>query len=325
MHKNARTSWAQGQVLLGAALLSVAASAASAAGARIGAIVPQSWPSVDQGEAIHQGMLLALKTIPMSPTPTLVLKDSGCDAAKAEAAAKSFAAAKVDIVLGGWCVVGSAPAVLAKAEIPMVSSNAERFQLGETVLQLGRVGPRVAEMTAAALRRETGLRVTAGSACWMDYEAALSQKYDAALCPTLAIDRARWAEVEAVYTAAFRKPFTVAAARGYAAMELGLAYLKKLRSGAKPAVALAEARQTKTLLGPVPETEAATPQQAMQLLLTAKLPRVSPRETQALNAMLKAKACGGKASAAAPAEAKWRELPFELASCAPARQQLAGR
>lgn len=316
----------RGQVLLGAALLGMAAAvAAQSAAPRIGAIVPQSWPSPSQAQEIHEGMLLALKTIPINPAPTLVLMDSGCDAAKAEASAKSLAAAKVDIVLGGWCVVGTAPAVLAQAGIPMVSSNAERFALGDLVLQTGRVAPRVAETTAATLRRETGLRVTAGGACWMDFAPELSTKFDAALCPTLSPDKSRWPEVEALYTAAFRKPFTTSAARGYAAMELGLAYLKKRRSGAKPAVALAEARQTQTLLGPVPEADAATPQQAMQLLLTARLPRLAPRETQVLNTILKAKACAAGGAAAGDGDAKWRELPFELASCSAARPQLAAR
>lgn len=325
MHSNAlsiKRGW--GQVLMGTALLWGATSVAAQNSApRIGAILPQSWPSPSQAQEMHEGMLLALNTLPISPTPTLVLMDSGCDAAKAELAAKALVAAKVDIVLGGFCVVGAAPAVLEQAGIPMVSGNAERFALGDLVLQTGRVGPRVAEATAATLRRETGLRVTAGGACWMDFAPELSSKFDAALCPTLSPDRSRWPEVEGLYTAAFRKPFTASAARGYAAMELGLAYVKKRRGGARPAAALAEARQTQTLLGPVPHGDAATPQQAMQLLLSARMPRLAPRETQALNALLKAKACA--AAAATDSEPKWRDQPFELASCQSGRQQLAAR
>ncbi|MDC6170475.1 hypothetical protein [Paucibacter sp. XJ19-41] len=290
-------------------------AAAQAAPPTIGAIVPKSWPSAAQGEEIHKGMLLALKTSSIQPVPTLLVQDSGCDYRRAEAAAKQLIEAKVDVVLGGWCVLGGVPALLKTAGVPLVSSNAERYLLDAHVLQLGRVGPRVGESVAATLRRETGLRVSASSSCWMDFEAAGSEKFDAVLCPTLVIDQARWAQVEGLYTAAFLKPFTVSAARGYAAMEVGLSYLRKLRSGAKPAVALAEAQTIQTLLGPVPAPDAATPAAAMQLLLTAKLPRLAPKESAQLNAMLKAKSCACKPGCS-EGEAKWRELPVVLASCA---------
>lgn len=289
-------------------------AAVQAAPPTIGAIVPKSWPSAPQGEDIHKGMLLALKTSSIQPVPTLLVQDSGCDYRRAEAAARQLVEAKVDVVLGGWCVLGGVPALLKTAGIPLVSSNAERYLLDAHVLQLGRVGPRVGESVAATLRRETGLRVSASSSCWMDFEPVASEKFDAVLCPTVVIDRTRWTQIEGLYTAAFRTPFTMAAARGYAAMEVGLSYLRKTRSGAKPAAALAEARTIQTLLGPVPAPDAPTPAAAMQLQLTAKLPRLAPKESAQLNAMLKAKSCACKPGCS-EGEAKWRELPFVLASC----------
>lgn len=320
-HKSEQRTWGYRPGLRGlaAAVLGWALSAAvQAAPPTIGAIVPKSWPSTAQGDEIHKGMLLALKTSSIQPVPTLVVHDSGCDYRRAEAAAKQLVEAKVDLVLGGWCVLGGVPALLKTAGVPLVSANAERFPLEDPVLQLGRVGPRVGESVAATLRRETGLRVSASSGCWMDFEPVASEKFDAVLCPTVAIDRSRWTQVEGLYTAAFRTPFTMAAARGYAAMEVGLSYLRKLRSGAKPAAALAEARSIQTLLGSVPATDAPTPAAAMQLLLTAKLPRLAAKESAQLNAMLKAKSCACKPGCN-EGEAKWRELPFVLASCADGR------
>ena len=72
-------------------------------------------------------MLLAIRTWPGQPAPTLVIKDSACDPQKAEAAARELLAAKVDLVLGSWCTIGSAAKVASDAGVPYVSVNAERL------------------------------------------------------------------------------------------------------------------------------------------------------------------------------------------------------
>src|SRR5205085_4262159 len=79
---------------------------------QIGAVVPQSWPDRAQGEDIRDGMLLALKTWPGQPAPTLTLKDSACDPRKAAAAAQELIDAKADVVVGGFCVLGTMPRAL---------------------------------------------------------------------------------------------------------------------------------------------------------------------------------------------------------------------
>ena len=66
----------------------------------MGAILPESWPSAAQAEDMRDGMTLALKTSSLQPAPKLVIKDSGCDAKKAQAAAQGYVAAKVDLVIG---------------------------------------------------------------------------------------------------------------------------------------------------------------------------------------------------------------------------------
>ncbi|MBX3621573.1 MAG: ABC transporter substrate-binding protein [Rhizobacter sp.] len=277
---------------------------------RIGAIVPESWPSAAQGQEIRNGMLLALKTWPGSPAPTLDVRDSACDPTRALAAARSLVEARADIVLGAWCEVGAVPPFLKAANVPFVSSNAERYASAESAAQFGRVKAGAADAIGARLRSETGLRVTTNSVCWIDLEPRVSEKYDAALCPTLAIDRARWDDVAPTYSAAFQKPFSVSAARGYAAMQLALAYVSRLRAGAKPAVAWTEAQATPTVLGRLPAHDAATPADAMQLVLGARLPRLPAREAAALERLLKAKACTCQAGAACATGSGWEAQPF---------------
>jgi ABC-type branched-subunit amino acid transport system substrate-binding protein len=129
---------AQGLVLAAAAGLTGVAVAGPTL--TIGAIVPQSWPSATDGEEIVLGMQLAIKTWPGQPAPTLVVKNSACDPAKAEAAARELVAAKVDLVLGSWCAIGIAPRVVSEAGLPFVSANSERLpKAPEGVLQLGRI------------------------------------------------------------------------------------------------------------------------------------------------------------------------------------------
>src|SRR5204862_3656107 len=92
----------------------------------------------------------------------------------------------------------------------------------------------LAETIAAKLRSETGLRVTASSACWIDFDAKMPNGYDAVLCPTLHVAGANWDDIAPAYSAAYRKPFSIAAARGYAAMQAALASMKQqARPGAK--------------------------------------------------------------------------------------------
>ena len=280
---------------------------------RIGAIVPESYPSAAQGQEIRNGMTLALKIWPGYPVPTLDVKDSACNPNRSLAAAQALVESKVDVVLGGWCEVGSVPAFLKGAGVPFVSSNAERYASADGSAQFGRIGANVADGIAARLRTETGLRVTANSVCWLDFEPRVSEKYDAALCPSLPIDRARWDEVAPTYTAAFQKPFTISAARGYAAMQVALAYITRLRTGAKPAAAWSDAQNVSTVLGHLPARDAAMPEDAMQLVLGAKLPKLPAREAGALDQMVKAKTCGCKAGTACAANGAWSALPFVVA------------
>lgn len=278
---------------------------------RIGAIVPESWPNAAQGQEIRNGMMLALKTWPGYPVPTLEVKDSRCDPQRSVMAAQALLEAKVDIVLGGWCEVGLVPGYLKGAGVPYVSANAERHVAAEGSAQFGRVNAGVAEGIATRLRAETGLRVTANSVCWIDFEPRVSDKYDAALCPTLTMDRTLWDEAAATYSAAFQKPFSFSAARGYAAMQVALAYVTRLRAGAKPATAWAEAQAINTVLGKLPTRESATPDTAMQLVLNPKMAKLPPREAQAFDQMVKAKGCGCKTcSGLTP----WSDAPFVVAS-----------
>jgi hypothetical protein len=143
----------------------------------------------------------------------------------------------------------------------------------------------------------------------MDFEAHPSDKYDAALCPSLRPDPARWDEIAATFTAAYRKPFTVAAARGYAAMQVALATVKQMRAGAKPATVFHDVKEVSTVLGRVRYQDTSVPDDAMQLVLAPKLPRVSPREAGVLDELLKSKGCGCKAGAC-PSATTWNTMPF---------------
>ena len=297
--------------------LSSALAAAPKAGTQIGAIIPETWPDKAHGEEMRNGMMLALKTWPGQPAPTLVVKDSACDPKHAAAAAQAFVDAKVDVVIGGFCVLGTMPRVLIGAGIPFISGNAERMVLPpEAAIQFGSVPVNMADSIAARLRAETGLRVTATSACWIDYGQKLPDKYHAALCPTLHVDTARWDEIAPTYTAAYRQPFTIAAARGYAAMQVALATIKQIRAGSKPGNALKDAKEINTVLGRVRYREDATvPEDAMQLIFTSQLPRLSPREATALNDVMKSKGCGCAKSGECPQASPWSTMPF-VVQCA---------
>jgi hypothetical protein len=51
--------------------MSAALAAAPKPATQIGAVIPESWPDKARGEEIRNGMLLALKTWPGQPAPTL--------------------------------------------------------------------------------------------------------------------------------------------------------------------------------------------------------------------------------------------------------------
>jgi hypothetical protein len=300
-----------------AALLAVAATPALAQkGTQIGAIVPESWPDKTRGEEIRNGMLLALKTWPGGPAPTLIVKDSACKPQNAQAAAQALLEAKVDVVVGGFCVVGSVPKMMQAANVPFVSANAERFAtVNDAAVQLGSVPVNVADGIASKLRTETGLRVTAGSSCWIDYEARVPNGYDAVLCPTLHVDGARWDEIAPAYSAAYRKPFSTAAARGYAAMQVALAAIKQIRAGAKPGMALRAAKEVDTVLGKVRLLDdRPAPEDAMLLSFAPRLPRLSAKETSALDEVLKTKGCGCTKGSNCPQGKVWNTMPF-VAQC----------
>jgi hypothetical protein len=201
------------------------------------------------------------------------------------------------------------PRLFADAMIPFISANAVRLHARGR--HGGAVRHRAAEHAVHGrlkLRSEIGLRVTPNSACWMDFEPRLADGFDAALCPTLHVDQARWNEIAPTYQAAYRKPFTVAAARGYAAMEVALAAVRQLRAGSRPATALKDAKEVRTVLGTLRwRDDGKTPDDAMQLLLAARLPRLAGREAAAMDEMMKAKGCGAKAPSA---DRDWGALPF---------------
>lgn len=302
-----------------AALAGLGSLAQAAPALTLGAVVPKSWPNAAQGEEIVLGMQLAIKTWPGRPAPTLVVKDGACDARRSEAAARELVAAKVDLVLGSWCVIGQLPKLVSDAGIPFVSAHAERLaKPPEGMLQMGRVELYAAERIAASLRAETGLRISARTSCWMDFEPVMWDQYDALLCPALGADVPRWQQAEATYTAAYRKPFTFAAARGYAAMEVALAQMWRLRSGAKGA-----GEPIVTILGPLPAAAAPSPSGAMQLVFAARLPRLAKREQLAVNSLLQTKNCACAQDSACVAKSPWAELPFEVRGSAPGCPVLA--
>lgn len=282
---------------------------------RIGAIVPESWPSAAQGQEIRNGMMAALRVWPGYPVPVLEVKDSACDPRKSMAAAQALLDAKVDIVLGGWCEIAGLPAFFKAAGVPFVSMNSERYAAADAAAQFGRVPAQLAETVAAKLRAETGLRVTANSVCWIDMEPRVSDKYDAALCPTLSTDPVRWAEASATYTAAFQKSFTPSAARGHAAMQVALAYASKLRAGAKPAAAWAEAQNVPTVLGKAQGRDAASSDEALQLVLNPKQPKLPAKEAGHFEQLVKAKGCGCRGPACA--SNGWSAQPFVVTAAQP--------
>lgn len=297
-------------------LTGLTALAHAAPALTLGAIVPKSWPNAAQGEEIVRGMQLAIKTWPGRPAPNLVVKDGACDPRRSEAAARELVAAKVDLVLGSWCVIGQVPKLVAEGGLSFVSAHAERLAKPPAgVLQLGRVELYAAERIAERLRAETGLRVSARTSCWMNFEPVMWAQYDALLCPVLSVDKGRWQQAAATYAAAYRKPFTLSAARGYAAMEVALAQMRRQRSGIKGASETIE-----TILGPLlPATDAATPPDAMQLVFAAKLPRLAKREQVVVTQLLQTKHCGCVQDGSCAKASAWAEQPFQVrgtvASC----------
>lgn len=281
----------------------------------LGAIVPQTWPNATEGEEIVLGMQLAIKTWPGQPAPTLVVKDSACDPRKADAAARELIAAKVDLVLGSWCTIGQVPKLVAEAGLPYVSANAERLaKPPDGVLQLGRIELYAAERIAATLRAETGLRVSARTSCWMDFEPVLHPNYDALLCPALSVDEQRWQQAEGTFTAAHRRPFTVSVARGYAAMEAALAQLRRLRSGQKTPAA---AEPIVTILGKLPAADTPAPPDAMQLIFAPRLPKLAPREQATVNQLLQTRACTCVQDKTCPKDGPWADQPFVVRGSSP--------
>lgn len=308
--RRGRATWRRPWALWMTAVAWLALSGAAQAGPTLtlGAIVPQSWPNATEGEEIVLGMQLAIKTWPGQPAPTLVVKDSACDPRKADAAARELVAAKVDLVLGSWCAIGQVPKLVAEAGLPYVSANAERLaKPPEGVLQLGRIELYAAERIAATLRAETGLRVSARTSCWMDFEPVLHPNYDALLCPVLGVDESRWQQAEATFTAAHRRPFTFSVARGYAAMEAALAQLRRLRSGPKSSAA---AEPIVTILGRLPAADSPAPPDAMQLVFAPRLPKLAPREQATVNQLLQTRACTCVQDKTCPKDGPWAEQPF---------------
>ncbi|MGM9490546.1 hypothetical protein [Ideonella sp. YS5] len=293
-------------LLAAAGCFAPVASTQAAPGLTLGAIVPQSWPHPNEGEEILLGMQLAIKTWPGQPAPTLIVKDSACDPRKAEAAARELLAAKVDLVLGSWCAIGTAPKVVTEAGVPYVSANAERLaKPPEGLLQLGRIEVYAAEQIATKLRAETGLRISARTSCWMDFEPIVFSQYDGVLCPVLGHDKARWEQAEATYTAALRKPFTLSAARGYAAMEVALAQLRRVRSGAK-----GHGEPIVTIFGPLPSADAPAPPDALQLVFAQQLPKLAPREQSAVSQLLQVRSCACVPEGNCPKTGPWADQPF---------------
>ncbi|MFO1340164.1 MAG: ABC transporter substrate-binding protein [Burkholderiaceae bacterium] len=300
-----RRPWALWMAL--AAWLACCGAAQAGPAPTLGAIVPQSWPNATEGEEIVLGMQLAIKTWP-GQAPTLIVKDSACDPRKADAAARELIAAKVDLVLGSWCTIGGVPKLVAEAGLPYVSANAERLaKPPDGVLQLGRIELYAAERLAATLRAETGLRVTARTSCWMDFEPVLHPNYDALLCPALSVDESRWQQAEATFTAAHRRPFTQSVARGYAAMEAALAQLRRLRAGPKSATA---AEPIVTILGRLPAADSPAPPDAMQLIFAPRLPKLAPREQATVNLLMQSRACTCVQDKTCPKEGPWADQPF---------------
>lgn len=295
------------------AMLAVPATAPAAPplGTQIGAIIPESWPDPGRGADIRNGMLLALKTWPGKP-PALIVKDSACKPQQAATAAQSLVEAGVDVVLGGFCIVGTVPRVLLAAGVPFVSANSERFATtADTIVQFAAVPTSLSDNIAARLRLETGLRVVANSSCWIDYNLKIPSGADAVLCPTLHVQAARWDDVAPTYLAAYGRPFSADAARGYAAMQVALAAIRQLRAGARPANALSSAKDIDTLLGKVRvRDDRPAPDDAIMLSLSGQLPRLSAKEQGALDAVMKVKGCGCSQAGNCASDKLWSAMPF---------------
>jgi hypothetical protein len=279
----------------------------AAPGLTVGAIVPQSWPNPTQGEEIILGMQLAIKTWPGQPTAKLIIKDSACKTPTADTAAAELVAARVDMVVGGFCAIGNLPRLVTEAGLPLVLANAQRLpKAPDGVLQLGRQEFYVADRLAATLRTQTGLTVSANTSCWMDFEPVLREQYDAILCPVLGVDPVRWQQAEGTFTAANMRAFTFSVARGYAAMEVALTQLKRLRSKSK------SSEPIDTIFGPLPTDGTPPPPDAMQLVLSNKLPRMDPQELARLNQLIKTKSCTCSPGAACSQGTPWTNQPFVL-------------
>jgi len=280
--------------------------------AQIGAIIPESWPDKARGEDIRDGMLLALKTWP-GQTPTLVVRDSACDGHKAAAAAKDLIAAKVDVVVGGFCFLGNVPKQVRDAGVPFVSANAERFTMNaDGIVQMGELPLNMGDTIAAKLRSETGLRVTASSACWIDFDGKMPDGYDAVLCPMLHVNGARWDDIAPAFSAAYRRPFTVSAARGYAAAQVALASLKQGKPGLK--LVKAEQKEIDTVFGKVrPGDDRPPAEDAMLLTFAPKLPRITPAQKAKLDEVLRSRACGCSQAGTCGPTTAWSAMPFVIA------------
>jgi hypothetical protein len=139
----------------------------------------------------------------------------------------------------------------------------------------------------------------------MNFEPVLREQYDAVLCPVLGFDKKRWEQAEATFTAGYRRPFTASVARGYAAMEAGLAQLRRVRSGKS-----ASNDPIMTIFGPLPPTDVTAQPDAMQLVLSSKLPKLSARDQAAVSQLLQTKACTCLESNACNKPGPWAEQPF---------------
>lgn len=101
-----------------------------------------------------------MKVLPGGAVPTLIIKDSACEASRAEAAARELVATKVAIVVGSWCVISQVPRLVSTAGLLNVSAHAERIANPPAkLLQLGRLEVDAAEATVAGRRDSLGLRI----------------------------------------------------------------------------------------------------------------------------------------------------------------------
>jgi hypothetical protein len=137
----------------------------------------------------------------------------------------------------------------------------------------------------------------------MNFEPVLREQYDAILCPVLGFDKARWEQAESTFTAAYRRPFTQAVARGYGAMEAALGQLKRMKGSNKSAPIV-------TIFGPLPATDQPAPPDAMQLVLQPHLPKLSTRDQAAVNQLLQTKTCTCLQDNSCAKPGPWADQPF---------------